>query len=80
MKNMITSAAAMMAALEYAGLNIGETYDRHIVVRDGLFEISFRTLFMVYEIYVDAFSGELPGFNCEPALPASSYEPAGIAA
>lgn len=73
MTNNITSAAAMLAALEYADLNIEETCDRRIALHDGLYEISFRTMFMVYEVYVDALTADVPGFNAEPAMPNKTY-------
>ena len=71
MNNNITSTYAMMLAIEYAGFNFEDTSDRHAAFSDGLFEISFRTLFMAY---VDAQSGEVLGFNFEPVMPNEKHE------
>lgn len=70
----ITSTRAMMLAIEYAGFNFEDTSDRHTSLNDGLYEISFRTLFMAYEAYVDAQSGEILGFNFEPVMPNEKHE------
>lgn len=74
MNNNITSNYAMMLAIEYAGFNFEDTSDRHIAFGDGLYEISFRTMFMAYEAYVDAQSGEVLGFNFEPVMPNEKHE------
>ena len=70
----ITSTRAMMLAIEYAGFNFEDTSDRHTALNDDLYEISFRTLFMAYEAYVDAQSGEVLGFNFEPVMPNEKHE------
>lgn len=74
MNNNITSTYAMMLAIEYAGFNFEDTSDRHIAFSDGLYEISFRTMLMAYEAYVDAQSGEVLGFNYEPVMPNEKHE------
>ena len=67
MNNNITSNYAMMLAIEYAGFNFEDTSDRHAAFSDGLYEISFRTMFMAYEAYV-------LGFNFEPVMPNEKHE------
>ena len=74
MNNNITSASAMMLAIAYAGFHFEDTSDRHAALNDGLYEISFRTMFMAYEAYVDAQSGEVLGFNFEPVMPNEKHE------
>ena len=66
MNNNITSNYAMMLAIEYAGFNFEDTSDRHIALSDGLYEISFRTAFMSYEVYIDAANGEVLGCDFCP--------------
>ena len=69
MNNMnynITSAEAMAAAIEYTASATEKVFDRHMTAANGLYEISFRTLFMAYEVYVDAQSGEVLGCDFCP--------------
>lgn len=69
MNNMnynITSASAMRIAIEYTGSAFEGTSHRHAAFSDGLYEISFRTMFMAYEVYVDAQSGEVLGCDYMP--------------
>ena len=68
MNNMnynITFAEAMTAAIEYAA-GTEKVFDRHMTAANGLYEISFRTAFMAYEVYVDAQSGEVLGCDFCP--------------
>ena len=66
MKYNITSAEAMAAAIEYTASATEKVFDRHMTAANGLYEISFRTLFMAYEVYVDAANGEVLGCDFAP--------------
>ena len=66
MKYNITSAEAMAAAIEYTASATEKIFDRHMTAANGLYEISFRTLFMEYEVYIDAANGEVLGCDFAP--------------
>ena len=69
MNNMnynITSAEAMAKAIEYTASDMEKVFHRHMTAADGLYEISFRTALMAYEVYVDAQSGEVLGCDFFP--------------
>lgn len=74
MTNTINSASAMRIAIEYANLCFEETSDRVITLNDGLYEISFRAMFLAYEAYVDAQNGEVLGFSFEPVMPEEKHD------
>lgn len=69
MKNMnynITSADAMAAAIEYTASGTETVFDGHMTAANGLYEISFRTALMAYEVYVDGTNGEVLGCDFTP--------------
>ena len=69
MNNMnynITSAEAMAAAIRHTASGAETVFDRQMTAANGLYEISFRTLFMAYEVYVDAANGEVLGCDFAP--------------
>lgn len=66
MKYNITSAEAMAAAIEYTACGRESVLDRHTAAMNGLYEISFRTALMAYEVYVDAENGEVLGCDFAP--------------
>ena len=69
MKNMICSPAeARRIAMEYAGLTYDDSRCLRNVFEDGFYEIVILTPFQKYEIYVDAQTDEVSGFNTEPRL------------
>ena len=70
MNNMnynITSAEAMAAAIRHTASGAETVFDRQMTAADGLYEISFRTAFMSYEVYIDAANGEVLGCDFAPA-------------
>ena len=69
MKNTICSAAkARRIAMEYAGLTYEDSRCLRNSFEDGLYELVILTPFQKYEIYVDAQTDEVSGFNTEPRL------------
>lgn len=58
--NILESAAAE-ACLQRSDM-IVDTLARE----DGVYEISFHTAWMAYEVYVSADSGEVCGFSAQP--------------
>ena len=69
MKNMICSPAeARRIAMEYAELTYDDSRCLRNVLEDGFYEIVILTPFQKYEIYVDAQTDEVSGFNTEPRL------------
>ena len=69
MKNMICSPAeARRIAMAYAGLTYDDSRCLRNVLKDGFYEIVILTPFQKYEIYVDAQTDEVTGFNTEPRL------------
>ena len=65
MKNMICSPAeARRIAMEYAGLTYDDSRCLRNVLEDGFYEIVILTPFQKVEIYVDAQTDEVSGFNC----------------
>lgn len=69
MNNMnynITSAEAMAAAIRHTASGAETVFDRQMTAADGLYEISFRTTFMSYEVYIDAANGEVLGCDFCP--------------
>ena len=68
--NMKLSAdKALEIARQYAKLEPAELEYMTVLRQDGLYEIALRSAFMQYEVYVDAASGEVPGFFSEPVSP-----------
>lgn len=67
--NIISSAEAMEAALDYVSENKNDLSYSSIVCHEGLYEICFGTTFMDYELYVDANSGEVLGVESVPTEP-----------
>ena len=69
MKNMICSPAeARRIDMAYAGPPYDDSRCLRNVLEDGLYEIVILTPFQKYEIYVDAQTDEVSGFNTEPRL------------
>ena len=69
MKNTICSAAkARRIAMEYAGLTYEDSRCLRNSFEDGLYELVILTPFQKYEIYVDAQTDEVIGFNTQPRL------------
>ena len=69
MKNTLCSAAeARRIAMEYAGLTYSDSRCLRNVFEDGLYALVILTPFQKYEIYVDAQTDEVSGFNTEPRL------------
>ena len=69
MKNTLCSAAeARRIAMEYAGLTYSDSRCLRNVFEDGLYALVIMTPFQKYEIYVDAQTDEVVGFNTEPRL------------
>lgn len=66
MKQYIPGSAAILAAVEYAGLTEQEVYDVSVRSTDGLYEVTFATDWMRYDCYVDAADYEVLGFDSAP--------------
>lgn len=73
-KNAVSPAEAMKSAKQSVGVGEHEEMESSISCREGLYEIRLRTSFMSYELYIDAESGELLGFDSTPTEPARWYE------
>lgn len=63
-----TANEALRSAMEYARLTTEDVRVTKLTAKDGLYEITLRTLCQMYEFYVDAANGEVLGVNAEPAL------------
>ena len=66
----ITAEAARLLALHEAGLDTAEFRSEEL--RDGLWELEFTADELWFVCYVDAATGEVPGFTFAP-VPVESY-------
>ncbi len=64
--DIISTSAAIEAAVKYAGFTAEEIHGLKTGYADGLFEISFQSDWSIYICYVDAASCEVLGFGSEP--------------
>ena len=63
---MSKRSMAICAAAREAGITEQEMKNTLVSNKDGLFEISFSTEWMIYECYVDERSLEVLGFDYRP--------------
>ena len=62
----LTADQALRSAIAYADIKNDELVCTSGSFADGLYHFLVTTLYMRYEFYVDATSGEVPGFSTEP--------------
>ena len=62
----LTADQALRSAIAYADIKNDELVCTSGSFADGLYHFLVTTLYMRYEFYVDAASGEVPGFSTEP--------------
>ena len=62
----LTPDQALRCAIAYAELKNNEPVCTSCSFTDGLFRFSVTTLYLRYEFYVDAVSGEILGISTEP--------------
>ena len=75
MMNYTTPAAnnALRIAMRYAKLNKETTVCTGLSCTDGLYEITLRTPYQIYEFYVDSDQGEVLGINTVPGLDLDNF-------
>lgn len=66
----LTAAVALSEAARSAGVNTNEITDEEITLDGGYYAIRFNCLWMRYDCYVDAATGDVPGISATP-LPAA---------
>ena len=66
MNNILSSYEAYCIAVKEAGLEANSPVCTDITLDGSIYEISIKTLFLRYDFYVGALSGEVLGINFEP--------------
>ena len=66
MKNHISGNTAILAAITYAQLSEREAGNIAVRRTDGLYEVTFESDWMRYDCFIDAYDGEVLGFDPEP--------------
>ena len=66
MNNIISAREAFFIAVKEAGLEANSPVCTDITLNGSIYEISIKTLFLRYDFYVGALSGEVLGINFEP--------------
>ena len=66
MNMTLTTNDAFLAAVKGANLKSDAVRCTYINFEDGLYEFSFQTDFQLYDIYVDAKTGDVLGLSTEP--------------
>lgn len=66
----LTAAAALSEAARSAGVNESEITGEEITLDNGYYAIRFNCLWLQYDCYVDAATGDVPGISAAP-LPAA---------
>ena len=66
----LTAAVALSEAARSAGVNRSEITGEEITLDNGYYAIRFNCLWMRYDCYVDAATGDVPGISATP-LPAA---------
>lgn len=65
--HVIDPQVAVAAAVLYGNLRNREVLSADVSYADGLYEVLLHSEWMDYDCYVDAFNGEVLGFQSQPA-------------
>ena len=66
----ISSVEAQSVALRAAGIASADFHEKNYYLKSGygLYELDYSTDYMEYCCYINAETGEVVGFDCEPRV------------